>query len=96
MTATASTRSSATWALALAALVGSSFGWVALWAASSWAVYTASWLSAGFLASIPLAAASLTLARGQPHLKAPARISLVAIFLFAGVWVAFLAFKLAA
>jgi len=84
------------WGFSLTALIGSAFGWLALHALASWAAGTAWWLGAGFLASGPLAVAGLVLALRPPPLSVPAGISGLALFLFAGVWIVFLAFKMAA
>ena len=93
---TAAARRPVAWVLALAALAMSSFGWLALWAAASWAVVTAWWVAAGFFASVPVAIVGLVVARRQPQMTAPALVSGIALFLFLGVWVVFLAFKIAA
>lgn len=93
---TAAARRPVAWTLALAALATSSFGWLALWAAASWAVVSAWWVAVGFFASVPMAILGLLIARRQPLLKAPAVVSGLALFLFISVWVAFLAIKMAA
>jgi hypothetical protein len=84
------------WGFSLAALIGSAFGWLAIHALASFAAGTAWWLGAGFLASGPLAVTGLILALRSPPLSVPAGISGLALFLFVGVWIVFLAFKMAA
>ena len=85
------------WSLAGLGLVGALLGWLGLYAvASTFAAGTAWWVGVGFIASGPVAVAGLILAIRELRLSGAVFVCCLALFIFAALWIALLAMKLAA